>query len=212
VTPPSPYRPFPLSVVAAIIVGILFMACAGFVPMAFWWAGKKAGDARIDPSPRAWGSSPKLSTVAGFLEGRWRMTVDRSTARSKNDLVMGFTDNFMAAEMGFAPNRTGWYSGLGGRVEFEWREEADGIRLKATSAGGFPPERVRRAEEEWRNVSDRRGRPEPPEVQAAHALFIVDRFGRLTLSEDGKSLRQRTNSERADGSTFMGTPVWRRER
>lgn len=157
------------------------------------------------------GSTPRLSTTAGFVEGRWRLFLDESTARyhmpemAKNMLAT------MAEELILTADGKAEFLLEGHTAHGHWKEHGNGINLTFDDADGVAPVEIRakydRFIEGSRFYRDGHGGDYVRWV----TFDLATKTDRLELHEDRKRLFQPPANANSDGTTFMGIHTWLRE-
>ena len=163
-----------------------------------------------DPSPPEWGSSPAVSTDAGFLQGKWIAHNDPSSSRAKNEIAQ-FVINTANQTLEFLPGDRFVWINMGDVVKGTWKDEAARITLEPETVDDIPvkltidrlaaqqnlPVRSRERNQKWQSEGS--------------SVVMVQRLSPIQLMPDKKRLFCAGNVNQ-NGQTFLGTTVWDRVR
>ena len=162
----------------------------------------------IDPSPPARGSSPALSTDAGFLHGKWIAHHDESSARTK-DKFADFALSSIRERLEFLPGDRFVWINEGDVVKGRWKDDAGRIALEPETVEGVD---VKVALD---RLAAQRALPiKTPEINrawlsAGSTVEIVQKLQPIELMPDRKRLFCSGNVDQ-NGRTALGTTVWDR--
>ncbi|MFI5386623.1 MAG: hypothetical protein ACHQ50_10940, partial [Fimbriimonadales bacterium] len=158
-----------------------------------------------DKAP-AFGSSAKLSTMSGFLEGRWKSKIDESTARAKAP-SLGLLEPSLFLE--FHANHTCEFDFSHHVAHMTWKEAANGIELAVADVDGVDPATAKSdaAKATPYRRYDLLSDVHFNQQMRGAALDLAEMIKRLELMPDKRRLFQ-PNPVRPDGSTFLGTETW----
>ena len=164
----------------------------------------------IDPSPPVWGSTPAVSSDAGFLRGKWVAHIDRSSSRSMNEIAQ-FVLNSANQTLEFFPgNRFVWIS-MGNVVKGTWQDDATRIKLDPETVDDIPVKLAldRLAEQMALPAKS----PERNQKWVSEGVTVegVQRLSPIQLMPDKKRLFCAGDVNQS-GQTFLGTTVWDRVR
>src|SRR5579862_2750686 len=157
------------------------------------------GNHELGAKAPAFGSSTKVSTTAGFLEGRWESKLDDSKARYKPPLGLGM----LKSTMTFRKDHTCDYDVFGHVAHMKWESSGDGIDLTVTDVDGIDPAKVK-VDGDRATAYDRhdpRYMIHRPELIRNEALSIAKATDRLELMSDQKRMFT-PGRTREDGSSF----------
>lgn len=171
---------------------------------------------KATPAP-LYGSTPKLSTLAGFVEGTWKMGTDSTGARSKN--VAGMIDVLGALSPGMTINADGTYIYSFGfyLARGKWSCDTTGVNLVLLTVDGRPKDQVQREYDAWRSYVhgwdnvDYRARLHRDWENRGMTLTMAKGCTRLELYGDNRRLYMPGPYIHEDGSTFAGIQVWERK-
>jgi hypothetical protein len=168
----------------------------------------------IDLGP-AYGTSVKLSTLPGFLEGKWKEGIDASQARSKQ-LAQIYNSVGFQPVLIFKSDKSFTYKSGKSTAEGAWNCDDRGVNLYVIAVDDVPVHQVQADYAKYKKYNhgfgntDPQGRMHRAWDSRGRTLEMVNRCSRLEVFGDTKRLYVPSPSIERDGSTPVGITVFRR--
>jgi hypothetical protein len=188
-------------------VGALVLALVGCVAFMMWHT-----ESYNEP---LFGSTPQLSTISGFVEGRWKQGNDSANADSKR---LAKLTTLMTGQLNIKHDGTFRFTIGFDSADGIWIADDKGISLTVSSVNGIQADQVRTDYQKWKDavqagtsqqLSKKESRNWPGRGMA---LDMAEHAKRLELYGTRKCLYEPGAYIREDGSSVAGITIWRRLR
>jgi len=184
---------------------LVFVCCLAFM---IWH--------RISFYEPLYGSTPQLSTLPGFVVGKWQQGIDSSKAKSKQLAAMA---TLLKPELDINNGGTFTYAVGMHRAKGSWKADARGVDLAVTSVDGTPADQVRAdykqlmdTASQGYNTQQLSSRQKRKVIGEGSSLDLAEHAKRLELYGNFKWLYEPGAYIQEDGSTLGGITIFRRLR